>query len=1850
MSLEKAKILLLRITVPADLYKSGILIEVEGVEIRLHADSAETEKKEKTGSNIRNSRLSKGVKTDRPRSTQSIVHDPGGPPQRPSSDTDLEDDEEQSNQFPTTTDLAQSFLQEEPPEEKAELQATIAHSHHLEESQAPSNSGDEFSGLGVGDRLSLPGFLADFLKGVVERVQLRVKKVEVDMVLNLELPSENPNSSDAFNNFEALTLRLIIENVNLDGVTNEDSASDDVKYQGNTKPAVNGALPFGTRRISLQNVYGMLFSDASVFANVSRFVTPSSPEATQTSTFCKPDHIQETSTSHSGHASSGNDTGHKATSETGTDRTVATSSVLEASMATSDGDRFTDAQIEDGLGGMITPNNPHYHQTMYEQDSVLRDSFYSYRSGSQYGHENIMDSEVLPPSLLYREVSQSMTSSAVSEEHLETQRPRSSAPSSKHNQFSSPESSTHSSLEDQVIAEFLRSDQPNFSAREHDIVPFPEQGGQTPSEDLTQSKIFSHEEAESMYMSAISHASSRNSGRSRTLPGDWDNSSSDEDEKDIVQSNAPERSSQDHEHAPPVQIKGLGREQEAQHHSITHDHELPVTPKQSHTPTASLSSLETTSAIQPEAVLNPTVPNYASSQRSEVSSAKSENPLIVLKRFMSIDSIILKIDHQQRDVNIGPVDLAASTRKLQDPPPNLRTSSSTIPSLSNDEVKKLPWQEISVEFGKVELISDVGLTRLTILMMQQITEMFGPTPTKKKDAASAKPSPRLMKLKVQNICWNFVDIVKGLRVADSCVSITEMGTTPLVMGAEILLQAVVEDLTSAYRAQGTSTSSKLSIRKLSFGYESSDIISFDSGLKMRESSRDVLAPIDNDMVIVFTNARGHLKVECTTLPVHISLDLRRLDETFGWFGGFSSMLGLGSSMVSTVTVVDKSRSPQLGKPRRGVHFETSEQTKSRDNQSDPQQKITARFGGLVLDLHGTISSVRLESTALKLVSRAEGLGVQLDKVNFSGPYMRLANEVPSITIKLANIRLEYLSTPKEVDLARLLSLLSPSKDKYEHDDDILLDTLLRQRRQGGVIRATIGSFDCRVSELRDLESIPVLAEELKKLSTVTKYLPEDDRPGVLTLGLVRSSYVEVFVNSRFGTTMCNIKNVEVAHVTLPSLTALGITNVQVHRNQSEELLGEALPDNSGHGPPAPMIMGRFVGNEMEPIIKIKLHNFRIEYHVSTMMAIMGMSETMTAEAIVADIATSVATVTNRREFSASPVKPSSQTSSSNDRSISSSKTLILDVGIRDSVIGLNPRNSPARGLVVLTNTQLVGTLPKEDEASATLEIKKASLMVIDDVQNVVSSDDPTRDTLSGDLHSQVRGLSDIGYVSVGYVSAAKATLQVVKAATEEGQSIDVEFRDDLLVLETCADSTHTLQSIMNGLKPPMPPSVEVKYRTEVVPVQDMLASLSGDAFATGENSDGNDDDHPLAFEEGDMVDDEVPQNLEFVSSFYNPDPDGLYDGIADSMLEEDLETIASPPGTQEIGDKRLLESFQEKCRVAPGGAPLDFRDDHFGVSSTVGGTAHRWDTKQNTYGLTNDFKIAESPLRVRVRDVHFIWNLFDGYDWQHTRDVISQAVADVQSKATELRSKADRRKPFEAVEDEESVIGDFLFNSIYIGIPANRDPKELSRQVNRNLDDLVSETESYATSSTSGSPSRQSHKPRAKGKRLRLSRSKYHKMTFELKGVSADLVVFSSGLDETQSSLDIRVQDLEIFDHVPTSTWKKFATYMHDAGERESGTSMIHVEILNVKPVPTLAASEIILKVSSLILELIKLIDTQGHCASSATTRRSRCPRFYDSFFRIQRRLYSGTKLEVGGAISPTCRGKLCAIDARLQT
>jgi autophagy-related protein 2 len=1846
----------LRLTVPADLYQSGIVVELEGIEVKLETNYA---KKESTADLEQRSREpgSKRYRTitaDRSRSTQSLVHDPGGPPASVSSNIHNQEEDEPLEELSFTVDLAQSFLQEEPQAEKEELKAAIVKSRQPDQSPTPSDTEDDETAFGVGNALSLPSFLADFLKGVGDRIQLKVKKAMVDLDLKLELSAENPGIAIG-GGPDVVTIRLSIDDVDLQGVMPTQTPVDrtrNTRDLGSKRPDKQPLQAIHeTRHVVMNNIEVMLVSDASLFVNLSRFDVPPSPTATQTSS------VSRTGTKIRAAASSSSlsDSSpipdvvqHSGLNER--DPSMLCSPGSEASSIISDGRRFADPDGDEEV--LEKSASAHISSMRYSQyeDSVderLSDTDDAGRDSDDeifgVGNADFNDSEY----------HQSLTQKHSRESYLgcakESGLSRRTNLEDSGNQFSTQglpplslkTSSGHPSSHHQgsLLNVFTDRHRLSLSHREDKAQPRLQNSGSISptsptSDDLTQSKIFSHEEAESMYMSAISHDPPGEGEAELALPGQWDESGSQLTESTprpdlsheplmlssrdpplletstINESYALRNSSTSTEHSGPSSTLKPGLA-----HTVYSDPHVSGTGEESKSPANQLlSHLENTSS---EIRRNP--------------SSRLQTPLAMMKKIISIDSVHMELPAEVSiSARSGPPGAEQSVGlnapgKAFDGSDSLATGRHEAEGLLSETVhlnrsRGSPSRPTSVEVGQMEILGDIGLTKLTILVIQQNLALLENEGTDNEDRDGSKLSPFSLRLKVADISWKFLDSVRGFSGPGGSTECSFPGPSSFTATPEVLLKASVRNLDFAIDRFQSSKNSKLSVGKLSFGYASEDILSFDSESKMRESTGDTLAPVGNDVVLTSIQTSGAIKINLTTLPIRFVLDLRRLDETFSWFGGFSSILGLGSSMMSTVTVVSAKPTPPNPKRPRAVHFEQTATDKVVYENPVITQKFTARLGGLAVVLQGASCTFRLDGTAFKIVSRLEGIGLQVDKLRFTGPYMGQIIDECAVSIHLANIRLEYVSIPEEVDLTRLLSLLSPSKDKYEQDDDILLDTLLHQRRQGGVIRITIESVQGNISELLHLRSFLDITEELKKLSTVAKYLPEDDRPGILTFGLVREIKFVVSVNDSFGSLTLSSQSVELAYVTLPSLTALGIQTLQVHRNNDEELIGDAYQVHRNEGTSSPTIMARFIGNEMEPVIKVKIQSLRLEYHVSALMAAMSLSDVGSPEVVMADMISSIATLKGREQASDSPPPSFSQSSSKSDKSITSTRLPRLDIAIRDSIVGLNPLNHPSRGLVVLTNAHLNGMIAKVDEAQATFEINRASLLIIDDKDNINLNNEIRRPGVQDNGGNQIQHLLNSGFVSVSYISSAKASMSLVKSRSSVSQVLDVEIRDDLLVLESCADSTQTLQTILNGLKLPVPQSSELKYRTEIVPVEDMLASFSGDAFATSPSTDDDTPNHPLGLDEGDMMDDEVPENLEYVSSFYNPNPAGLHEGIADSMLDNDLESLAGPPATREIGDKRLLESFQEQYQVAPGNAPLDFQENHFGTTSAVGGTAHRWDTKQNTYGLTSDFRIRESPLRLRVRNVHIIWNLFDGYDWQHTRDIITKAVIDIESKAAERYSMKDKRKSNDVDEEEGSEIGDFLFNSIYIGVPANRDPKELARQVNRNIDDLASETESYAASSVSASPSQQNQIPRAKGKKLRLTRSKYHKMTFELKGVSADLVMFPPDAGETQSSIDIRVQDLDIFDHVPTSTWKKFLTYMHDAGERESGTSMIHLEILNVKPVPTLAASEIILKVCVSFKAFFSQVNRQlGYSSSAATSCRSGCSRFHDPFLRVQR-------------------------------
>lgn len=1785
----KAKVLLVRVTIPVNIYNSPIVVEIDGVESQIHVQL----RPGKSTLSTPISRTDHDRNRNQPPSNRSTGSTSGV---RRGSGVDGEDDLDPH--IPTPTDLAQSFLQAEPIAERAGLEAAIlSETQDLGASSVLSEDGELPEGTGITPWL--PAFLAKFLQGILDRLQVKIHGITVD--LDVDIPAETPKSQLP-NSSDCVTVRLRVEDVDIQGVTSgvpTSSAEPDNDSESLYKD--------GKRLIRLSDIRGTLISEASVFSSLARSSTLSSP-STVHSEFAERKSASKTASSiHRSVVRSTEDISSPENSSVASSRRLSSaaqsklavdSQLLAGSIMSSNNGRFDDAPEEDEVSNMSESV-----QLSEASDSVFQNSAFfdqvaesqcSQDGSNQEGSPRLSSSPRMLPinsPLSTPRASMHLSGEArdealsvpqVSRERVPASMLRSTVlPTRHHPRFSDDRVSrsqpalpgehkgTRFGGQDGAASAPILADVSPHSDGEDDF-------HDTVGEDLARSQLFSHEDAESVYMSVYSHASAS----SAHVPGGWESSEEENHPNSLNESRISTREDtiDNLDHALHVSSLDGQHENDIIVSSSTRSEQERVSSSSSSSSSPSLYHSQHLPEMHQ-------VPSNLSERSTTSSSAYGPR---LLKQFFTLDDIKIYLPALNEDLSVDPSEFVSGTLTYaggfdgqKEPacstsinvpgafsthplPQNVLRKPVRVQSEPRSDTLRDQQEGIEILVGSLVTQFDVSIAKLVYKMIEQVKEIFKqelpPSPVKTAESVESK-----LRLEVKLFSARFLSQLGGT------LSSGRSETSYENLSTDILLQLNARGLKISTQTVKSITKTSLTLEKFVFGYAQEDILFFDSDLQMGASVRDLRASAGIDISVNITQTPEALRFEIITLPLHVAIDLQRLDETFSWFGGLSSVLNLGSSIASNSTVTAMKAKPKL----RSVRFETP--IRPDDKSVASQNKADVRIGGFLLDLIGAECRISARTSAVKLVSRDEGIGVTIQKMGLTGPHLRNSAEEPAITLDVNMTRVEYRASPQDSDLERLLSLITPSKAKYDQDDDILLDTLLRQRKQGAVLTVKIDDFQASVSRIAELSYLPELGEEVARLATVAKYLPDDDRPGLLSLISVLKFGANIDFDNAIGTIKLSSSEVEVAQISLPSLIAMSIGGVSARRNITEELLGFATdPKLREPRSRSPAIMARMIGDEMEPTVKIKLWNMKVEYCVPTLMVLLGLADDATANDMSASIVASVATITDFAGSNVPQDKPRSSPSTP------ASRPMKIDVVLRDCIIGLNPLGQTSKMLVVLTEARSTVLLPKDGNANASLDLSKASLLIIDNVAHLVAPSLNARNrrqSFDGGS-TQVADLAAMGYVSVSYISSAKAIITMTTSEDQE-PSIDVELRDDLFVLESCADSTQTLISVLSNLAPPTPPSKEIKYRTKVIPVHDLLASLSGDAFGTAEGAYNIDDDFHLPTSSDDDFSsiDEVGNDFEV----------GYGQQVMEDLFNLDDKGQSSQITSRDTQDGVLLGSFVGRVETEEA-VDLDFREDHFGTGSIPEGTAHRWNSAKNTYDRSNTYKIRKSPLKVCVRDVHIIWNLFDGYDWQNTRDTITKAIHDVESKAIEKRARQERPRPaFEIeIEDDETVIGDFLFNSIYIGIPSHREGGDLSAAVNReiNVDDTATETESIATTTLSASPSRQGGARKPKGKKLRLGRSKRHKITFELKGFSVDFVAFPPGSGETQSSIDVRVHDLDVFDHVPTSTWRKFATYMQDAGERESGSSMIHIEILNVKPVPDLAASEIVLKVTVLPLRL----------------------------------------------------------------
>lgn len=1724
---------------------------------------------------------------------------------------------DEEEHIPTVEDLAKSFIREEPEAEIRELEQELeSQSAYLQESVSSSDDGDDESTAGMGAPLALPAYLRNILNTALDRLKIIINNVDIEV--QDQFPSDASNASKEDDD-PHVALNFHVGRIAIDSVT----ASPRVDIETLPNPERGSSSKIGKRRMRVENVFARLISDADNFVSMSRISRSTSPADTRSEVSSSQKSQSEPSISHASvrrefesapvpeddvvsPQASIHDLPSIRDLSPVADPQPEASSVhripLASSIHTIDDDRFADATSDDGMDRSATMDESQASlpapdmsasSILYDDEGLLdyaaqnnlldsrvddphNSRHFSEEGSNLWGMDGASSSrqERHPPSQSASATSQLLSVSALGQEPASAI-PNDNSPSqsriSEHPWTDNLDHARHHLQEEHSPEQSTRNSSTGRSSHSRQ------------EEDLSESKIFSHDDAESMYMSALSAAPSDSSHRP-DIPGGWDSSSSASSRDTEPDTSGP---------IPEAMVASSILRPQAEADDGCE------TPRPGSRQSMFSSPHETGRASAPDHV-----------KRSLGSEDKL--PLRLAKLFLTVDEITVWFplglgEEQPRDETTGPTPEESG---FDFRPPNLADDSifqempgafssyahSTSlrkasleeaarrrPNLRSPPVEKLmstppkPTSQeqsaaVSIEVGTVVSHIDLATGRIMFQMLNraltaltsQVTQ--GKESVETRDASVGSKTRFNFELSVKRFGIAWFQRLFAESIAEGTASYTALDPS----SHDSILRIGLSSIHVASQSGPEKTRTKLEIGKFVLSSLDQDIIAFQSPRpKSRRTVGNAPEQLMNDVEIDYEQAKDR-RITVVTRPVKVMFDMQKLDEALGSFGGFSGVLELSNSITSN-TMNSPVLSPTPPRPR-GVHFRDTPAPVPQASQSS-LPKIHVQFGEVTFVLKGKSCAMQLQTTSVRLAVRESNLRLKVSEVQLSGPYVEQSQIEAPLMIEVKNTTVNFLFTPEEVDLTRLISMITPSKDPYENDEDILIDTLLRQRRKGSVFRAEVGSVGVRVSDIAQLKTLEALGAELAKLSKVTKYLPDDDRPGILTLAMVQQLDVSAMINERLGDVSASVKDASIAHVGVPALFAAEVGKAAVHRGD-EVLVHEVVRLRAQDQ--LPMIMMRIIGDEMEPVVKAKLFNLCTEYRVSTIMAALGISDDGTVDDIALGLASSVATITG----ASSPKSLSRQSSASASPSSNSAKPLHIDLLLRSCALGLNPRKFPAKGLFVLTDAHFLGKQSKRMDYSIEVELRKASIHAIDDVarleekrQSILPSSGTTPS------HRHLQELHELGYVSLSSISAAKVLVSIQGDGKDQPQLVDVEFKNELFVLESCADSTQTLIAVLNGLQPPTPPSTAERYRT-IVPLQQMMQSFSGDAISAPE---GGEDDNFM--ENADLVPDEVPTNLEFVGSFYNQESLPTEEELGDSMLgEDDLGALATPPVIRQRGDRGLLESFQEQYEVAEGEQEFDFNEDYFKDSdSEHKGKARKWDSTKNQYHLTNEFKVPNAPLKVRIRDMNIIWNLFDGYDWPRTRSIIAQAVDDVEARAEERR-----RKPREEDEDDDFVEEDFLFNSVWIGVPIKDEKGALARQINRDIDDQVSETGSYATSTATRSTGA-TVRPRSITKsrrRLKLERSKHKKIAFQLMGVAVDLVVYPPDTGETVNSVDVRVQDFEIYDHVPSSTWKKFVTCLIEPSQREMNRPMIDLELLTVKPVTDLAASELVIRVTVLPLRL----------------------------------------------------------------
>ncbi|KAG9318675.1 hypothetical protein JVU11DRAFT_770 [Chiua virens] len=490
----------------------------------------------------------------------------------------------------------------------------------------------------------------------------------------------------------------------------------------------------------------------------------------------------------------------------------------------------------------------------------------------------------------------------------------------------------------------------------------------------------------------------------------------------------------------------------------------------------------------------------------------------------------------------------------------------------------------------------------------------------------------------------------------------------------------------------------------------------------------------------------------------------------------------------------------------------------------------------------------------------------------------------------------------------------------------------------------------------------------------------------------------------------------------------------------------------------------------------------------------------------------------------------------------------LTVSVVDVSAHLRALGHPGAAVLHLGEGEFsTAMMGNSSEFAFKLSISSSYVFLVDSIQDALAS--------AGTTHSPFGGGVDFWNLA----------FRTDNATLPPNISVVIDPID--LRIHLCADTISALTGLISNItRGPRndtdvrPPRVAPRISNNTISDRhrDMTASLDEHAFKL----------IPEVGNTADMINDDLPANQDYLDAAFGTAA-GLRELRDDDLEDFDMEEQEGR-STPVMGQLGLVSNVGgETVRIM---RSFSFVEHHFDTISP--------DTIQDA--------ASDTALQIRIHNSDIVLFLHDGFDWPRTRRIIEKEVKEMRKKLARIRQLVATGQTQEPVDEATSAT---LFNSFHIGLEQDAetmDPDTLIAAIDNELDDFAeTETESSWQSLQAASPGR----PRPVSTRVhgkRLTRSKGPSIEIRLEGLNAEVDNYRPGETLVSRTL-ILLKDLEILDHIKTSTWKKFLTSMRSDSRgnvRETDSNMARVELLSVRPSPSHPAEEARLRAKILPLRL----------------------------------------------------------------